>query len=59
MIIRATFKTPDVLDYSLADAGLDEDETAEAKEKLSKWIKYGECITVEFDTDKMTAEVQE
>lgn len=25
----------------------------EVKEKLAKWISYGECVTVSFDLDKM------
>ena len=57
MIITATFKTPDVLDYALED--LDEDGADEVKKKLSKWIEYDECLTVKFDTDKMTATVEE
>lgn len=28
-------------------------------EKLSKWIEYGEYITIEFDLDEMTARVKE
>ena len=44
-------------------AGLDDDEREEMEEsraesvgeKLSKWIEYGEYITVEFDTETETA----
>ena len=44
-------------------AGLDDDEREEMEEsraesvgeKLSKWIEYGEYITVEFDTETGTA----
>ena len=57
MIVIVNFKTPDVLDYVLDD--LDEADAEEIKEKLSKWIKYGENLAVEFDTDKMTATVKE
>jgi len=57
MIVTVSFKTPDVLDYALE--GIDEDEAEEVKAKLAKWIKYEECLTVEFDTDKMTATVKE
>jgi len=57
MIITVTFKTPDTLDYAVE--GLDEDEAEEVKAKLAKWIQFGECVTLEFDTEKMTATVQE
>ena len=57
MIAVVSFKTPDVLDYVLGE--LDEDEAEVVKAKLAKWIEYEECLTVEFDTDKMTATVKE
>lgn len=55
MIVTASFKTPDVLDYVLKH----EPDAEGIEEKLSKWIKYGECITIEFDTEAMTAKVLE
>lgn len=64
MKIKVTMKTPDALDYALKDAFSDypipedgEDMEYEAREKLAKWFRYGECLTVEFDTEAMTATV--
>lgn len=31
----------------------------EEQKKINKWVKYGELVTIEFDTDKGTATVQE
>ncbi len=36
-----------------------EEQTDREKQKVAKWIKYGEYVTIEFDTDKGTATVQE
>ena len=47
------FKTPDVLDQ-LHDRYKDE-EFEEMKNFVRKFIKYEECATVEFDTEKGTA----
>lgn len=30
-----------------------------ANEAISKWVEYSECVTIEFDTDAMTATVLE
>jgi hypothetical protein len=49
MKIRLNFKTPDVLD------NLDGEEAEEIQEVADKFIKYGELVTVEFDTEKKTA----
>lgn len=49
------FKTPDALDYALD--GLSEDEEREARDFAGKFIEYGECITVEFDTEEGTATI--
>lgn len=68
MKLTIGFKTPDATydalkeyrDYSGdSDDGvpLTDDEKEEAKEKLEKWIRYNEYVTVEFDLDKMTATV--
>ena len=45
------FKTPDALDY----LDLDEDESEEALDFARQYVKYGEYITIEFDTDAGTA----
>lgn len=68
MKLSIGFKTPDAIHYALEeyrdysgdeDDGreLTEEEMEEAKEKLEKWIRYGESITIEFDLNKMTAKV--
>jgi hypothetical protein len=58
MKLQVTFKTPDAAE----DAIIDEaqgcyDTLTYLKEFVSKWVRYGEYITVEFNTTKGTAEV--
>ncbi len=63
MIFRVTFKTPDAVEYAIKDiiSDIDSDEGeeqfAEAKEATEKWVKYGELVTVEFNTEAGTATV--
>lgn len=62
MKLRLTFKTPDVIDQFLDNLILEDDgvwNKENIKDKLSKWIKYGEYITIEFDIDNQTATVIE
>lgn len=74
MKLSLTFKTPDVimpLVYVLLeqlpaeereeedDAYLLEELEEDLKEKLSKWIEYGELVTIEFDLEAGTAKVLE
>ena len=74
MKLSITFKDPDVVHDAAYDCvkasipeGLSQDEidmigemrTAEIKQKLSKWITYGEYVTIEFDLDAGTATVKE
>ena len=54
MIFRLSFKTPDVLDYTLEDYP---EYQNEIKALAEKFIEYGECISIEFDTDAGTATV--
>lgn len=49
MIIRLCFKTPDVVFYATED--YDEDETAEIENACDKWVEYGECLSVDINTD--------
>lgn len=37
--------------------GLIDSRHSELSEKLKKWFRYGEYLTVEIDTDEMTATV--
>lgn len=69
MIIDIMFKTPDVTEQPVKEAmlytdfsdfGINTDEEIQDMEdfynrSLAKFIRYGECITVRFDTDKQTA----
>ncbi len=57
MIINVHFKTPDVLDYPFQY--LSEDEQSEAREFIEKYLEWGGCINIEFDTEKKTATVKE
>jgi hypothetical protein len=72
MIITVFMKTPDCLEDPVRSAvaqtlsmKLDADEweeqssekEAEVKEKLKQWFKYGEELTIQFDTDLNTATV--
>lgn len=56
MKVRLTFKTPDVLDYALEDIQ-DEDQRAEVEDICNQFIKYGEYLYVEIDTERETATV--
>lgn len=55
MKIVITFKCPDAVPCALFGVSEINKETVE--ESISKWIKYGEYIKVEFDTDAGTATV--
>ena len=60
--IRVMFKTPDVVDMAIQEAiGSGTDELTEMREQieeaLSKFVRWGEQITVEFDTEVGTATV--
>lgn len=73
MKIKVTMKDPDTMYDCVQDAvkadvaklGLPEDEAEsliemkaeKEREKLSKWFEYGEYLSVEFDTEAMTATV--
>lgn len=73
MKIKVTMKDPDSMHDAVQDAvekevkeiGLTEDETEslieirteKIRDKMYKWFEYGEYLSVEFDTDSMTATV--
>ena len=67
MRIRLGFKTPDVVEDAVAEEmarrkyghedEVYEDLKHEAIQACAKWVKYGESITVEVDTEKGTCEV--
>jgi len=60
--ITVHFKTPDVVDMAIQEAiGSGTDELTEMREQieeaLSKFVRWGEQITVEFDIEAGTATV--
>ncbi len=67
MKFTLNFKTPDVLEHAMEnlrdymDESMDEDDKdeliEEAKNFASRWIEWGEGISVEFDTEAQTATV--
>lgn len=73
MKIKVTMKDPDTMHDAVQEAvarevkamGLPEDEEEQlielrcekVREKMYKWFEYGEYLTVEVDTDSMTATV--
>lgn len=60
MKFRVTFKTPDVVDNTIENLGVEPDEQeAIYKQVVSKWFKYGEYVTIEVDTNADTATVVE
>jgi hypothetical protein len=58
MIVNITFKTPDAVYYALKDDEIPEDEKEDLEEFLGEYIKNGEYITIEFDTETKTATVR-
>ncbi len=75
MKIKVTMKDPDtmygavqkVVTAEVKAMGLPEDEaeslielrTEKERSKMGKWFEYGEYLSVEFDTETMTATVLE
>ena len=70
MKFRVTFKTPDAVSdaierYGFAPDKSDSEEQIESKYHFTskmkvvteKFVSYGECVTLEFDTDTQTCEV--
>ena len=55
MKIQLTFKSPDALGEAIQDAGISRrtnpDEYDELYEELSAWVRYGEYLDVEYDTE--------
>lgn len=60
MIFTIPFKTPDAISDTvteLENEGFSEDEAAAAEAVAKKFIKNGECVTLEFDTETGEAKV--
>ena len=66
MKISLTFKTPDVVANTVhykyreefADDYAYEDKVCEVQEALAPWVMFGECVTIDFDTEAGTATVR-
>lgn len=56
MKIHVLFKTPDAVEYALE--GVSDDDREKVENFLSEFIEYGESVTLEFDTEKKTAQVK-
>lgn len=67
MIFRISMKTPDAVEYGIKSAleyeDMDEYEAEaredELKELCEKWFEFGECVTIEINTEEGTAKVLE
>lgn len=57
MKFTLTFKMPDVLNQLTHD--FETEKQDEAKAFAEKYVKYGEYISVEFDTENKTAVAKE
>lgn len=57
MKINIGFKTPDAVYYALDDH-ITDGEKQDIEKHLEKWIEYGECVTLIYDTVTDTIEVQ-
>jgi hypothetical protein len=73
MKLKVNFKTPDALSHAimrelfydvediseLTTDGAEalQDHMKDTMKELEKWVEFGECVTIEFDTDKGTATV--
>jgi hypothetical protein len=57
MKLNLIFKNPETLPEVLKD--LNEEEYAKVKNAISKFIKWGEYVEIEIDTETMTAKIVE
>ncbi len=55
MKIRVTWSSPAAIAWAVQDSRLDEDQEKEFRNQISKWVHFGELVTIEFDTDEQTA----
>jgi hypothetical protein len=55
MKINLTFKSPDALSEAIMNAGISRrtqpDEYDDLYEELAEWLRYGEYIDVQYDTE--------
>ena len=55
MKIALTFKSPDALSEAIMDAGISSrtqpDEYDDLYSEIAEWVRYGEYLYVEYDTE--------
>lgn len=56
MLIRIAFKMPDAIHYALSD--LHPNDIYLMADKLAKWIKYNEQVTLIYDSELDTMSVE-
>lgn len=56
MKINVMMKTPDCLEYAAED--LNEEEKEKFLSLCERWFRYGECVTLEIDTESETCTVK-
>ena len=54
MIIKLTFKTPDVIFDAIDHGDYNETQRKQIVKTAEKFVEHGEYITVELDTEKGT-----
>ena len=57
--IYITFKTPDIVEDSIENADLSEQEKEKAKEICGRFVRWGELLTVVVDLEAGTVEMEE
>lgn len=55
MKFNISFKTPDAAHYALQD--IDDEHKDKAEEIIGKFVRYGEYVDIEFDTETGEAKV--
>ena len=57
MKLRFTFKTPDAVSEGLKEAGIDLEDDPMAMVTITNFIRHGEYVVIEIDTNEGTARV--
>ncbi len=59
MKIQVDFKTPDAVHYALEETNGSDKDKKEAKRLIDKFVKWGEFVSIEFDTETGLARVMQ
>lgn len=51
MQVELRFKTPDVLVNAAEEAGLTPEQEDQFRDEMTKYVKWGECVTLIWDTE--------